>query len=265
MNFDDVDILFYTLGTIRGGNGYAYCGNDPIQYYDPYGYERIVVSGSEYGAPRYKYNFIEPAIKKLSEKGNFTWIISKTGYSNKDIEKFRSVAKKINVKLVLIDNANELYNYINSKSITSNKLSSTRKIDLISEFTLFSHGLPGVVSLGYNQGNKTKSLEMTTSGLQSKMDKKAFASFQYSTFYSCNAGTYPKTPYNSFAQAWANVAGGTTKAAYGTTYYGDINKNQSLINRARWKIDGFYRNGSKNYPVLSSGVKWGYFYRNPSF
>ena len=222
--------------------------------------ERIVVSGSEYSQNRYKYNFIEPAIKLLKASGG-TWIISQTGYSQSDISKFTKVAKNLGVKLVLINSAQELYNYINSMSISNRWLSDIRKSCQISSFTVFSHGLVGKVSLGYNQGNKTASLEMTTDGISKNVIGEAFSAYQYSTFYSCNTGTM-RFPALSFAQVWANIVGGTTKAAVnGTTWYGDINKGEGLLAKADWKFNGFRQNGCKNYPVPSSDVQWGYFYR----
>ena len=90
---------FITEDPARDGyNWYVYCSNNPIRYVDPNGLEYIVVSGSENNTifdRRYKYNFIEPAIKKLEELKSLddgetiTWLISSTAYSKKDINNFK--------------------------------------------------------------------------------------------------------------------------------------------------------------------------------
>jgi len=240
-----------------GDNWYVYCANDPINYADPSGLEKIVVSGSEYDKGRYKYNFIEPAIKSLKANGG-TWIVSKTGYSSSAIKKMKNVAKSNSVKIVFITKAKQLYNYLNSKSISKSGLTKSRRNDTITYFTLFSHGLKGKVSLGYNQGSKTKSLELTTNTVSSNLKKGVFNKYQLSVFYSCNTGTTSGPAY-SFAHLWAKIAGGTTKAAKGTTTYKNINSGESIWDKANRKLNGFNTNGSRNYPEASLGVKWGWF------
>lgn len=68
--------------------------------------EQIVVSGGAYSISNddYKYNFIEPAIKKLRElkennysNENITWLIAAAGWSDSDKNKFREVANEIGV------------------------------------------------------------------------------------------------------------------------------------------------------------------------
>ena len=131
-----------------GLNWYAYCGNNPINCVEPWGLEYLVVSGSENNTifdRRYKYNFIEPAIKKLKElKGlndgeQITWLISSTGYSKTDIKNFKNTAESIGVNIEFFSNKDEFIGYINSKGVVgSNKACDEDKIRKIA---VFSHGL----------------------------------------------------------------------------------------------------------------------------
>ena len=67
--YDTATGRFITEDPVKDGlNWYSYCSGNPILLVDPLGLEHIVVSASEYNGSlfnrRYKYNFIEPAIKK---------------------------------------------------------------------------------------------------------------------------------------------------------------------------------------------------------
>ncbi|MDR2714131.1 MAG: RHS repeat-associated core domain-containing protein, partial [Coriobacteriales bacterium] len=61
------DARFMTVDPARdGANYYAYCGSDPINNIDPFGLEKIVMSGGRYdSAGTYGYEFIDTALKKL--------------------------------------------------------------------------------------------------------------------------------------------------------------------------------------------------------
>ena len=104
-----------------GSNWYAFCNNNPVTFIDPSGMEYLVVSGSEYdGIPfidsRYKYNFIEPAIKKvrdlksLNDNEWITWIVSEYGYSEKALKLMNDTAYNLGVGFVRIKSAAELQN-----------------------------------------------------------------------------------------------------------------------------------------------------------
>ena len=245
-----------------GGNWYVYCANNPVMFVDPTGLENIVVSGSEYDSGRYKYNFIEPAIKKIAELAtvdpdeSLTWVVSQVGYSDDAIEKFKDVADYYGVNIVFITSADELVNYINSKDVTSSTLTKARTNDKIRKFAVFSHGVPGMVPLGYNQGDAGIPLQLT----KEKVDNIHSNAFYEpnSAFYSCNTGTGGN---NSFAQYWVNKVGGRTWAAVGTTFYGDMNIGESWSNKIDRMMTGFNPFGSRNYPVASSGAYFTNFYR----
>ena len=130
---------FLSEDPIRDGNNwYIYCGSNPVNFIDPFGLEYIVVSGSEENViwnRRYKYNFIETAIKKLRElKGlndgeNITWLISSFDYSKKDIQNFKDTAEDIGVNIEFFANKNEFIGYINTKGVWGD--SSARNGDKI--------------------------------------------------------------------------------------------------------------------------------------
>ena len=236
--------------------------------------EMIVISGSEYqkwyqGIPlvgdyipggRFKYTFIEPAIKQLRElkvnnsDNTITWMVSSTGYSKSDRKNIENTAKKIGVKIVWFDDKDEFINYINTGSIDCSKSRGDMKI---SSITTFSHGLDGILALGYNQDDEDD-INIAIDDLF-KINKGAFSSDVTTMLYSCNAGTPTKNNGISFAQAWANATGGTVKGAIGRTDYvptvGDWSLNEKTIEKRR-KEKGYMDEGSYQYPSLGNGAEW---------
>ena len=255
-----------------GLNWYAYCGNNPIHYVDPWGLEYLVVSGSENNTifdRRYKYNFIEPAIKKLKElKGlndgeQITWLISSTGYSKTDIKNFKNTAESIGVNIEFFSNKDEFIGYINSKGVGgSNK---ARDEDKIRKIAVFSHGLVGSIEFGYHQSNQ-KSLSLTSTDIL-RLRKGAFDN-PNSCFYSCNTATTDPAG-TSFAQQWVNVTGGKTWAIYEKSDYGHINNwdNWRNVIKPERKETGYRPNGSDFYPIPSSvrNAYWQTFTGNTTF
>ncbi len=245
-----------------GSNWYTYCKNNPVTFVDRTGLEAIAISGSEYDGTRYKYNFIEPAIKKIIEYkstvGNeqVTWLVSNTGYSTDAINKFQNVADYYGVTLVTFANKGELQNYLNSKNTSQWTLSTSRTLDQITRLALFSHGVPGSVELGYNQSN-CSDLSLDTNWIGGIFSV-AFNN-PNSAFYSCNTGTNGD---NSFAQNWVNMAGGRTWAVVNnTTWYGNMNNDETLQDKLdRWHV-GFNPYGSRHYPVASGSGNFTCFYK----
>ncbi|MDR1689644.1 MAG: RHS repeat-associated core domain-containing protein [Clostridiales bacterium] len=231
----NVDInRFMQEDPIRDGlNWYVYCINNPVAFVDPFGLEKIVVSGGVYHpkeGKKYQYEFIDTALnqinswvhdrwsRELKNDEKVTWFIAKAGWTDDDFKNFSKAADRENVEVIGFDDVDELISYINDGSFNN------RLDDPITNFVVFSHGLAndnGIVSFGYNYTSSyNQNLNMDTSDI-SKIRSSAFSDNSLTRFYSCNTGT---SMDNSFAQVWANTTGSETIGAVGKTEYTYINK-----------------------------------------
>ena len=129
----------------------------------------------------------------------------------------------LDVNLIMFTDTEELIDYINNGS------DNNRAEDRIKRFNVFSHGFApngnaGSIEFAHSTGldsDSTKKLSLTIDKIKNgKLKEEAFDDTS-SMFYSCNTGTGDEK--NSFAQNWVNITGGTTTAAIGSTYYGNIN------------------------------------------
>lgn len=210
-------------------NIYIYCTNNPINYFDPLGFEKIVVSGGVYKQAKfeehaYYYEFIDASLAQIDEwKSNnndeeITWIIADNGWSDLNKSEFEKAAEHKNVNLIFVEDKSELINYLNYKSgeETSNML---RSEDKISNISFFSHGLSqdnGIISLGFNYENdRNMELDIGISDL-SQIGQEIFTDDVVSYLYSCNSGTAGN---ESIGQEWANLSGGKTYAFHGKSDY----------------------------------------------
>jgi RHS repeat-associated protein len=230
-----------------GGNWYVYVGGNPLTWVDPWGLEKIVVSGGIYSqtkqeSGRYAYEFIESALKQLrdwridSPEENLTLIVANEGWTFSspmvfesidydkiafNVTQIKSNSGEGKITLIFIDNKTQLFSYINNMNIDS-KNYGNRKQDQISSLVVFSHGFVndgGIVSLGYNyEDTYNTDLDIKKTDL-AKLNSRAFINNGYFAFFSCNTGTAGS---NSFAQEWANITGGTTLAFSGKTSYAEI-------------------------------------------
>ena len=107
-------------------NRYSYCGGDPINFIDPLGLERVVVSGGAFDTTNreYQYEFIETALKKIREwraqdaDERIGWMIADVGWTTEDWQKFQAaIADLDNVHIILINYPHDLINYINFRRI----------------------------------------------------------------------------------------------------------------------------------------------------
>ena len=215
-------------------------------------FECLVLSGKEENIPivnpRYKFNFIEPALKKLKEyidskttyynNSKITWIIEKNSYSDSDLDKFKSSANKLGINIVLVASKEELFNYINTGDI----LGETNRTIKIKEFTLFGHGYPGKLDFA-------KDYEINIADLSS-INSNSFID-TVSVFYSCNTAT---NNTESFAYKWKEVVGGIVHAVVNKTEYsymifrlGYDQEEEQLIDKLR-SDTGYIESGSFAYP-----------------
>ena len=219
--------------------------------------ERIVVSASEYDIGRFKYNFIEPAIKQLKEFKNnskykydkITWLIANNRYSDEDLNNFKDTAKKLDVNLGFFNNTEALINYINLD----------RSFCKIANFIVFSHGIEGSVELGYSPLNSINELSLTINDIR-KINANSFDSSIFTHFYSCNTAT--EVDGNSVAKEWFNQGLGPIQAAVKKTDYSIIlGKTEEEINNhlAQSKEKNYNENGALYYPGLGKDAYWKYF------
>lgn len=192
-------------------------------------YECIVVSAKEGNESdgRWKYNFIEPAIKKIRDlkqkydnhAAHVTWVIEGDLYSTKDIEHFKETAALWTADIVIVHGKTELINYINTQSING----TGKRLNKIIDFSWFGHGHKGYVDFGPEYSPR-KGIEYTEH-LHKKdigsIQTDAFVRGSTTHFYNCNTGTNYEGI--SFAQLWANKTETyTTACADGQTVYSYI-------------------------------------------
>ena len=266
-------------------NLYTYCQNNPISFMDFNGHEKIVVSGGRSEDETF-YNFIETAIKQINDWDNddVKWMVSLWNYSASDMVNIARTAKKHNYNLKFITDKQQLFDYINKDG---------REDDLIEEMAFFSHGTvfdevysnPGyegqyAIAMGYSHDNENNNLNIFTSDI-CKINSSAFAKSAYTYFASCRTGNLFKGV--SFAQEWANMSGGTVKAATGTEYNNgrtDYNyiyskgspDNLGWVNsaldffsgtrsdRSDSRADYGFSSGCLNYPIVDDGGAFKKFY-----
>ena len=259
--YDPTTGRFSAEDPIRSGlNWYTYCGGNPVAFVDPWGLERIVVSGGVYNfgkqqSGKFYFEFIEPALKQIREwdsSEQVTWFISNAGWTQRDIYDFHAAVASMEwISIVMMDDITQLTNYINSKDTANSALSTARTEDQITAFSVFSHGLPandGTIALGLGFSGSS-SLEMTKNHI-ALLDSGAFGSGVVSFLGACNPGT---SYGNSFAQDWANKTGGITYAFVGKSGFEHINVGPTNIFSAMAHRSGrFYYGGSKNYPIAGT-------------
>jgi len=230
--------------------------NNPLQVIDPDGRENIVISGAEYDAKgRYKFNFIEAAIKQLKEyqkqaNEQTSWIVVTTGYSDKDIEKFKAVADDLGVNFVTVESKDELTNYLNSKDKSNSEVSEGRLNDKVTDLSVFSHGHKNDFSFGYRQrGDKEKQLSYGIEDIN-KLKSDAFKNANI-CLYSCNAATNlgnNASPWNSIAGVMALQLEANVIGFHGKTNYATINAGESFGDKWSRYVNGFNTNGSVSTP-----------------
>ncbi|MDX2172135.1 MAG: RHS repeat-associated core domain-containing protein, partial [Bacteroidota bacterium] len=233
---------------------YHFGYNNPIITIDPNGMENIVVTGGEYTSDtRYKYNFVESAIKQIKDyqvkdsKESTTWAVMNVGYSPDEIELMQNTAKSMGVGFVLINSAKELSNYINSKTTTSSVVSKERKADKVTDVSLMGHGFVGSAEFGYHQGDEAQEKFSFGDEEVKLLDPTAFDNGCID-FYTCNAGTPLGKDQKSLAEKVADQTKTKTTGFHGKSDYKYINQGEGIRDKVRRFLSGFDIFGSEKLP-----------------
>ncbi|GIV28892.1 MAG: hypothetical protein KatS3mg027_2706 [Bacteroidia bacterium] len=251
---------------------YVFVGNSPIICIDPDGREKIVVTGGEYDSDRYKFNFVEPAIKQLkvykvkAGTEQVTWAVMNIGYTEEQIASFKSTADELGVNFVLLNSANELTIYLNKKTtklegglrgtpMSPDELVTTvseeRSNDLVTDLSVFAHGFVGSMEFGYHQeGSENFSFDADD---VSNLNSDAFNNETCTIdIFTCNAAT----PTDSEGKnLWSSLAGQLAKQTktkvtgyQGRTDYTEINKGEGYGDKLNRMLNGYNTRGSQNLP-----------------
>lgn len=233
--------------------------------------EKVVISGN-YDGSHAQRNFLETAIKQIKDwqsedNKDIMWIVTDSGYSNTDIERIKEVAEKYNVHLMLIDNADEIINYLNTGKDADGNIIENRVLTKISDVSVFSHGVRDggdTLALDYHYGedNVNNTININVNNLESTNINKDNFNNTYTYFAACNIGTIQDG--KSFASEWAKKVGGEAEAicdptsedeAGGQTSYDNINHGRTFD----WYVSDWIRRnvlnrtfdleGCESYPI----------------
>lgn len=254
----------WIIGQNASSNLYLYVNDKPVVAIDPSGMEKIVVTGGEYPTRKFRMDFVETSLQRLEEykKGNPsdkpTWIImnpeyedgttKKPSYSKEELLEFTKIGIEKGYEIKVFYSAEELRNYLNSKSRTGPEISSERLKDPVTNFDVFAHGYPGSIELGYRSVDQPRFSFGET--MVKDLDPRAFSGAKID-LNSCNPATVLPNGGNLVKQ-FSEQTGSTVYGYEGRTDYTGINKGglswEKMQNSLNRKEKGFNPAGSLNYP-----------------
>jgi RHS repeat-associated protein len=231
---------------------YMFAGDCPILMIDPDGNEKIIVVGSENRT--WKLTFILPGLKQfkrlVSSEEKTTLVMFTAGYTQRQRDRVRRYVEKRGGTFVEVNSANDVVNYINTKSL-KNKPSGREK-DRVTNVLTYSHGLPNQFAFGYDQGGATED-EYSFNGTHvNKLDPKAFAPKSSWYSYACRTGASNDNngdvdPVNSLAQKIANQTGVTVYALQRRSEYSFILPADTRSTWEKMKEKVGYEDGDQTY------------------
>lgn len=233
-----------------GISPYAYCAGNPVNLVDPDGRENIVVVGSNNNnAEGSKLMFINQGIAQIRRNHNEygsesnTMILFAAGYSENQIKETGKAIAKYGATLKVVNSAQEFIDYVNT--------GNDRQNDLITNMTIFSHGLPGSIEFGYGFQDYALTYKLDE-GNVSKFSNSAFKGTASSIMsFACRSGLGPSYGLfdydtgNSIAQQMANSTGAKVGAFLVRTDYSDT----LGTNFQRW-----FGDASSKYKTIDNAI-----------
>jgi RHS repeat-associated protein len=176
--------------TVPGTSLYRYASNTPQVMIDPDGEEDVIVVGTQMhpdqqGAGN-KLNFMHQAIKETKQSKIATILLFGEGYTDLQKEKFRAAIESNKGTVKEVTSAEEVVNYLNSKSLDKAALSTARSNDQVSKLAVFAHGRPKVIAFGL--GTKHEEAQQFGISHAQRLDPKAFAPKLDATSFACRTG-----------------------------------------------------------------------------
>ena len=179
---------------------------------------------------KYYWEFIEPALRKISElsaahKEKIIWLIADKGWDAADKKMISDAVKNyIDVRIKYVKNKKQIVNFFRYSRIS--------KREKIHSLTVFSHGEVNRLRLGYDySGHDDSKLYIEKKDIN-QFRKKSFARDAILKFYSCKTGA------NNFAYLWhKHLKVKQTMAYIGKTNYAGINGTATYKERINAKLD----------------------------
>ena len=140
---------------------YCFVSNNPIIALDLDGKQKIVIAGSANMSAKEPLTFIYASkaqlliyvdqVKKAKTNEKVSWLIFDYNYTDDQKSEFAKWAKANGVQEpIYVSSSQEVINYLNSKNKNESAVTKSRTKDLISGFTVFAHGAPGVILFGFD-------------------------------------------------------------------------------------------------------------------
>lgn len=146
---------------------------------------------------------------------------------------------------IYVSSADEVVNYVNSKTTTTVGLSENRSKDLITDLSFMSHGVPAAIALGYENTNWTGNYADPTLITPRNIGNIVGAGFSITAkidIYSCNSAT----PFNMKAVDFSSQTSLVEQATSGNNIV------RSLSNQVKGAtVTGFI--GQTSYSGVGNG------------
>jgi hypothetical protein len=170
--------------------------------------ENIAVVGAQNEKSKgSKMMFVNQGLRAMREwkKGqpneSRSMVLFKGNYTDKQLKKIQSSVEKLGGSLQVVNSAQEMTNYVNSKDVSNSEVSSERNADKVTDVDIYSHGVVGSIEFGYGTENKD-AYSLNESNV-SNLKKEAFGEGATITSYACRSAL-GNPNINVIALPWEN-------------------------------------------------------------